>query len=91
MPSAVKEKVVDTEMRNRPDEWKIEQGLAGAKLPFLDQTGDTTTEIAPCTFRVFSKNEAIVKAVGNPDKLFVQARPGWRGSVLLHSSDVILC
>lgn len=24
---------------NRPDEWKIEQGMHGAKIPFLDQTG----------------------------------------------------
>ena len=26
-------------IHNRPDEWKIEQGLSGAKLPILDQTG----------------------------------------------------
>lgn len=32
---------------NRPDEWKIEQGLSGAKLPILDQTGPETITIQP--------------------------------------------
>jgi sulfite oxidase len=27
---------------NRPDEWKIEQGMAGHKLPILDQSGSDT-------------------------------------------------
>lgn len=67
------------EIRNRPDEWKIEQGLAGAKLPFLDQTGDVTTEILPRAWPELTKDEAAIKAVGNPDELFQRERKGWKG------------
>lgn len=35
------------ETTNRPDEWKIEQGLSGASLPVLDMTGPETLRIPP--------------------------------------------
>jgi sulfite oxidase len=66
---------------NRPDEWKIEQGLSGAKLPFLDQTGSETIAIAPHKWEGFSKDEAAIKAVGNPDELFARELVGWKGYV----------
>lgn len=66
---------------NRPDEWKIEQGLAGAKLPFLDQTGDVQVEILPRAWPKEWKDEAAIKAVGDPDVLFKGEREGWKGLV----------
>lgn len=71
------------EVQNRSDEWKIEQGLAGAKLPFLDQTGETTVEILPTVYDGPTKDEAAIKAVGNPDELFQREREGWQGYVSL--------
>jgi sulfite oxidase len=70
------------EVHNRPDEWKIEQGMSGAKLPFLDQTGDVTLEILPHKWPELTKDEEAIKAVGNPDELFKRERPGWKGQVL---------
>lgn len=64
---------------NRPDEWKIEQGLSGAKLPFLDQTGDVQLEILPRTWPKAWKDEEAIKAVGNRDELFKGEREGWKG------------
>ena len=66
---------------NRPDEWKIEQGLSGAKLPFLDQTGRDTTTIQPAKWPNLVKNEEAIKAVGNRDELFARELEGWKGSV----------
>ncbi|OBT53064.1 hypothetical protein VE04_07831 [Pseudogymnoascus sp. 24MN13] len=66
---------------NRPDEWKIEQGLAGAKLPFLDQTGNETIAIPPHQWEGATKNEAAIKAVGDPNKLFCRELEGWKGYV----------
>lgn len=67
------------ETDNRPDEWKIEQGLHGAKVPFLDQTGETQVEILPREWPKPWKDEAAIKAVGNPDELFKREKPGWVG------------
>ncbi len=67
------------ETENRPDEWKIEQGLHGAKLPFLDQTGSTHVEILPREEPNPWKDEAAIKSVGNPDELFKCEREGWKG------------
>ena len=64
---------------NRPDEWKIEQGLSGAVLPVLDMTGPQTTWTDPQTFGPFTKDEAAVKAVGDRSKLFARERKGWKG------------
>lgn len=64
---------------NRPDEWKIEQGLSGAKLPFLDQTGKVPVEILPREWPKAWKDEAAIKAVGDRDVLFKGEREGWKG------------
>lgn len=67
------------EVKNRPDEWKIEQGMLGAKLPFLDQTGDVPREILPREWPELTKDEAAIAAVGDPNKLFTRERKGWQG------------
>lgn len=64
---------------NRPDEWRIEQGLAGAKLPILDQTGIETVFIEPGQYKEFPKDEEAIKALGDPNVLFAREREGWRG------------
>ncbi|KAM6487436.1 Oxidoreductase, molybdopterin-binding domain-containing protein [Trichoderma sp. SZMC 28011] len=73
----------DLEMKttNRPDEWKIEQGLAGAELPVLDMTGPKNKPLTIQTFGPLSKNEEAIKAVGDPEKLFTREREGWVGFV----------
>ena len=67
------------EVHNRPDEWKIEQGLAGAKLPFLDQTGDEQVEILPHPWPKIVKDKDAIAAVGDPNQLFQREREGWKG------------
>jgi sulfite oxidase len=69
------------ETHNRPDEWKIEQGINGAKLPFLDQTGPETLWVQPASIPEHKKDEAAVAAVGNKDELFKMELPGWKGFV----------
>ena len=64
---------------NRPDEWKIEQGLSGAVLPVLDMTGPDTKALAPQTFGPLTKDDEAIKAVGNRDALFKMERKGWKG------------
>ena len=64
---------------NRPDEWKIEQGLSGAKLPIIDQTGSQTTYIQPAKWGGRTKDEAAIKAVGDPNVLFAREAEGWKG------------
>jgi sulfite oxidase len=67
------------EVKNRPDEWKIEQGMSGAKLPFLDQTGQIQAEILPRAWPKLTKDESAIKAVGDPNTLFKRERKGWKG------------
>ena len=67
------------ETENRPDEWKIEQGLHGAKVPFLDQTGATHVEILPRELPEPWKDEAAITAVGNREELFKIEKTGWKG------------
>ena len=67
------------ETTNRPDEWKVEQGMSGAKLPILDQTGSKTIAIEPRIYKESVKNEAAIKAVGDPKKLFARELEGWKG------------
>lgn len=74
---------------NRPDEWKIEQGLAGAKLPILDQTGTETVAIQPQQWGELTKDEEAIKAVGDPDVLFARELEGWRGYVVIYQSDIL--
>jgi hypothetical protein len=65
---------------NRPDEWKIEQGLSGAKLPILDQTGRETVVIEPKQWEDKGTiDEVAIKAVGDRSKLFARERDGWIG------------
>ncbi len=64
---------------NRPDEWKIEQGINGAKLPFLDQTGTETVKVQPVIWGELTKDQAAIDAVGNRDELFKRELEGWKG------------
>ena len=72
----------DTEVTNRPDEWKIEQGLSGAQLPILDQTGPKTVAIEPRKYHKYIENEEGIKAVGDRKKLFARELEGWKGCVI---------
>jgi sulfite oxidase len=67
------------QIHNRPDEWKIEQGINGAKLPFLDQSGPETVFIQPAPWPESTKDQAAIDAVGNRDELFTQELDGWKG------------
>lgn len=66
---------------NRPDEWKIEQGLHGAKIPFLDQSGDVQVEILPREWPKAWKDVAAIRAVGDRNALFKREKEGWKGYV----------
>lgn len=69
-------------IQNRPDEWLIEQGMAGHKLPILDQTvGKETVKVFPPEpYKIFQDKKAI-RAVGDRSKLFAREREGWVGYV----------
>ncbi|KAK5400011.1 hypothetical protein LTR06_011338 [Exophiala xenobiotica] len=71
----------DLPVHNRPDEWKIEQGLSAGKLPILDQTGPEPHVIQPQKWPEIIKDEAAIKAVGVPEDLFQRERDGWKGYV----------
>ncbi|KAK1975730.1 oxidoreductase molybdopterin binding domain-containing protein [Colletotrichum cereale] len=66
---------------NRPDEWKIEQGLSGAVLPVLDMTGPETVALPPQTFGPPTRDEKALMEIGDQDKLFAAERKGWVGYV----------
>jgi len=66
---------------NRPDEWKIEQGMAAAALPVLDMTGPETIHIPPAAPQEDFKDEEAIKAVGDRNALFQMERTGWKGYV----------
>ncbi|KAK5047320.1 hypothetical protein LTR84_006842 [Exophiala bonariae] len=72
---------VELPVNNRPDEWKIEQGLSGAKLPILDQSGPEPRIIEPQAWPEIVKDEAAIKAVGDPEELFQRELVGWQGYV----------
>ncbi|CZT08715.1 related to nitrate reductase [Rhynchosporium agropyri] len=72
---------IASESVNRPDEWKIEQGINGAKLPFLDQTGPETVKIHPVIWGDLTRDDAAIEAVGNRDELFKKELDGWKGYV----------
>ena len=57
----------------------IEQGMSAAVLPVLDMTGPTTTELKLREFGPLTKDEALIAAVGDRDKLFRRERKGWKG------------
>lgn len=73
---AIKERI---ETSNRPDEWKIEQGLVGAELPVLDMTGPETKALDPQVFAELTRDDEAIKAIGNRDELFARERKGWVG------------
>jgi sulfite oxidase len=64
---------------NRPDEWMIEQGMAGHKLPILDQTGSDTIHLYPPRPAKLTQDEEAIRSVGNRTKLFARERQGWKG------------
>ncbi|KAJ5380728.1 uncharacterized protein N7496_003156 [Penicillium cataractarum] len=72
---------VELDTNNRPDEWKIEQGMAGHKLPILDQTGSDTINIYPPPPTKIIKDEEAIQSVGDRAKLFSRERVGWKGYV----------
>ncbi|KAF2670849.1 oxidoreductase molybdopterin binding domain-containing protein [Microthyrium microscopicum] len=69
------------DLKNRPDEWKIEQGFSGGQLPVLDQTGPEPRMIAPQGEFKKWKDEAAISAVGDLDQLFAEELDGWKGYV----------
>jgi sulfite oxidase len=76
---------------NRPDEWKIEQGMAGHKLPILDQTGRDTVAIQPPKTEKIVKDEEAIKAVGDRNKLFARELEGCgKGTLSIAGSGVLL-
>lgn len=72
-------KAFDFKTTNRPDEWKIEQGMSGAVLPVLDMTGPETKELDIQIFGPLTKDEKAIESVGNREKLFTRERKGWVG------------
>ncbi len=64
---------------NRPDEWKIEQGLSGAVLPPLDMTGRNTVPLPIREFGPLKKDEKALKSIGDHNTLFARERKGWKG------------
>lgn len=75
---------------NRPDEWKVEQGMAGHKLPILDQTASDTVHLYPARPAKLIKDEEEIASVGDRDKLFARELEGWKGSVF-HFSNAQSC
>lgn len=73
---------VDT--ANRQDEWMIEQGMAGHKLPILDQSGRDTIHLYPPKADEIFKDEETIASVGNGKKLFKRERPGWKGYIYIY-------
>jgi sulfite oxidase len=71
-----------SQIHNRPDEWKIEQGINGAKLPFLDQTGPEALFVQPAPWPELTKDQAAIDAIGNRDELFKRTWDGWKGYVI---------
>ncbi|GAM37518.1 hypothetical protein TCE0_024r07502 [Talaromyces pinophilus] len=78
---AVRPRTTAIETNNRPDEWRIEQGMQGAKLPIIDQTGKETVFIHPTDPPAITKDQAAIDAVGDRKKLFAAERKGWKGYV----------
>jgi sulfite oxidase len=72
--------VTAIETNNRPDEWRIEQGMAGAKLPIIDQTRKLTTFIHPTDPSPPGiTDKKTIEAVGDRKKLFAREIKGWKG------------
>jgi sulfite oxidase len=76
---------------NRPDEWKIEQGLLGAKLPILDQTGSETVGIQPQKWEELAKDDEAIQSVGDRTKLFARELEGWKGYMIHRIVHLLVC
>lgn len=68
-------------INNRPDEWKVEQGMAGFKLPIIDQSGKSVSFVSPSPETKITKDEKALRAIGDRSKLFSREKPGWTGYV----------
>lgn len=66
-------------IHNRPNEWRIEQGLSARQLPYLDQTGPHHVNIHPEPDTVIKQDAEAIAAVGDRDKLFASEKEGWKG------------
>lgn len=64
---------------NRPDEWKIEQGMLGGALPPLDMRAPRVVPLENQTFGDLTKDEEAIKEVGDRSELFKAERKGWKG------------
>ncbi|KAJ2972948.1 hypothetical protein NQ176_g6870 [Zarea fungicola] len=80
-PAATKAEKPEKELKttNRPDEWKIEQGLAGAALPPLDMTKRNTVPLPIREFGPLTKDEKALGSIGDRNTLFAREREGWKG------------
>lgn len=66
--------------KNRPDEWRIEQGLTAHVLPILDQSGAEPKAIPPGDYNWEQwKDAAAIDAIGDREKLFARELDGWVG------------
>lgn len=81
---------MEMDTTNRPDEWMIEQGMAGHKLPILDQSGSDTINLYPPNPTKLMKDEEAIRSVGDRDKLFARERSGWKGYFLPSQESFIL-
>jgi sulfite oxidase len=79
MATATSTVTLHSAVTNRPDEWKIEQGLSAGQLPILDQTKKETEDINPVVWPALTKDQAKIDAVGNRDELFKREKEGWIG------------
>ena len=59
---------MEMDTTNRPDEWMIEQGMAGHKLPILDQSGSDTINMYPPNPTKLMKDEEAIRSVGDREK-----------------------
>ena len=67
--------------KNRPDEWRIEQGMSGAVLPVLDMTGPKVKELPLQTFKPTITEADAGKGPAERSKTFAAERKGWNGCV----------
>lgn len=83
---AMRPRVTALETNNRPDEWRIEQGMQGAKLPIIDQTGTETVFIHPVDPPEITKDQAAINSVGDRKKVFAGELEGWKGYAYYHAT-----
>lgn len=63
---AIRSRTTVTETNNRPpDEWRIEQGMQGAKLTIIDQSRPETDFIHPADPSDISRDQVAIDTVGD--------------------------